>query len=134
MAVLAHDGPAAQDDPHVDHGTGTDDGADVDDCPIITTALSPISTVIPDDGAGLDAGLEVLGVQQGMAELRLSLSTTSWSMSPAWAWRTGAMSFQSPKTILLSPQGKTVAWGSPRGLFLEKDPDGGFFPRYGSAR
>ena len=104
--------------------------------PIITTALSPISTSSRMMAPGSMRALRSLVSSRGMAELRLSLSTTSWSMSPAWAWRTGAMSFQSPKTILLSPQGEDRGVGEVQRVFsLRKTRTGGFsFPRYGSAR
>ena len=83
--------------------------------PIIITALSPISTCSRRMAPGSIRALTVRLSSSGMAEFRLSFSTTSSWMSPLCSSSTGPMSFQSPKTRVVSPQGNTVAWGNSTG-------------------
>ena len=65
MAVLAHDGPATQHGAHVDHGAGPDDGTDVDDGTHHDDGVVTDLYLLAEDGTRLDAGVDVLLVQQG---------------------------------------------------------------------
>ena len=65
VAVPAHRSPAPQDGPHVDHGARADDCADVDDCAHHNHRIVADLHLLPDDGAGLNAGVDPLAVQQG---------------------------------------------------------------------
>ena len=65
MAVLTHDGPAAQHGTHVDHGPGPDDRADVDDGTHHDDGVVTDLHLLAEDGTRLDAGVDVLLVQQG---------------------------------------------------------------------
>ena len=85
--------------------------------PIMMTALSPISTCSRRMAPGSMRALMFFLSSRGMAELRLSFSMTSWAMLSLFASKTGWMSFQSPKTSFVSPQGKTVALGKSMGAF-----------------
>ena len=64
MAALAHSGPAAQDHAHVDHGALADHGADVQNRAHHNDGVLLNGHLLADDGAGLDAGRDVLHVQQ----------------------------------------------------------------------
>ena len=63
VAVLAHDGPAAQHGAHVDHGPGPDDRADVDDGTHHDDGVVANLHLVSNDGAGLDAGVNALLVE-----------------------------------------------------------------------
>ena len=95
--------------------------------PIMTTALSPISTCSRMMAPGSIRAFRFFLSSRGMAELRLSFSTTTWLMLPALASRTGPISFQSPNTILLSPQGNTTALGNSTGAVSLRNTRTGVF-------
>ena len=67
MAVLAYRGTAAQHGAHVDHGALADHRADVDDGTHHDDGVIANLNAIADDGAGLDARVRALEVEQGHA-------------------------------------------------------------------
>ena len=89
--------------------------------PIMITALSPISTWSRMIAPGSMRALMFFLSSSGMAELRQSFSTTSSSTSSAWAVRTGEMTFQSPKTMLVPlPMGKAFTFSKGMGFFSRR--------------
>ena len=65
VAIFAHGGPAAQHRAHVDHGALADHRTDVDDRAHHDDGVFTDLHLLPDDGARLDAGGDVLQVQHG---------------------------------------------------------------------